>query len=187
MNRKAFTIILAFLCVIGAVILAIVGVKRASRPAVIEGLTSLGELTLEAYDASTEADEDGQYTIFYRYIDPKYGEIVFSNAVDSDDYYSYQYDRMRAEAAENGEIPGEITEVTKKTEIRRYVYVYPSNGRYEAVFQDRYMGLADVSDLIDPSPKVSSTYYYIVAGILLLAAAYLFFLAFTGKRKESES
>ena len=105
-----------------------------------------------------------------------------SPEVASANYYSYLYDRMRADDAQEGEVPEETDEVTKPTTIKRYVYVYPADGRYEAVFEDRYMGLTDVSDLIDPSPKVSATYYYIVAGILLLAGAYLLFLAFTGKR-----
>lgn len=183
MTRKTFYIILALLCMAGSVALAIVGIKAASHPAVVPGLTSLGERTLDAYDARQgENAEDEPYTIYYRYIDPKYGEIIFANAVGDEEYYSYQYDRMRAEAAQEGEVPDENDEATKKSTIKRYVYVYPQDGHYEAVFQDRYMGLTDVSELIDPSPKVSSTYYYIVAGILLLAGAYLLFLAFTGKR-----
>ena len=182
MQRKVFFIILAVLCVAGAVVLTVVGVRATSKPAVIPGLTSLGELTLEAYDAQqSDREEDEPYTIYYRYIDPKYGEIVFANAVSNEDYYSYLYDVMRADAAQEGEVPDENNEIAKKTTIKRYVYVYPQDGHYEAVFQDRYLGLTDVSELIDPSPKVSSTYYYIVAGILLLAGAYLMFLAFTGK------
>ena len=183
MKRTIFFIILALLCVAGAVVLVVIGVKATSRPAVIPGLESLGEVTLEAYEAQRgESTDDEPYTIYYRYIDPKYGEIVFANAVSDEDYYSFLYDRMRADAAQEGEVPEETDEVTKPTTIKRYVYVYPSDGRYEAVFEDRYMGLSDVSDLIDPSPKVSATYYYIVAGILLLAGTYLMFLAFTGKR-----
>lgn len=186
MKRKTFFIILAILCAASAVVLVIVGVKAASHPAVVPGLTALGELPLEAYEAREgENDEDEPYTIYYRYIDPKYGEIVFANAVGEEDYYSYQYDRMRAEAAEQTEVPEETNEITKKTTIKRYVYVYPKDGRYEASFQDKYMGLADVSELIDPAPKVSSTYYYIVAGILLLAGAYLLFIGFTGKRRDA--
>ena len=100
MKRKPFFIILATLCIIGAVILLIVGIRVSMQPAVIPGLTSLGELTLEAFDAREgQNDEDEPYTIYYRYIDPKYGEIVFANAVGDEDFYSYQYDRMRAEAA----------------------------------------------------------------------------------------
>ena len=183
MNRKIFFIILALLCVAGSVVLVVIGVKATSRPAVIPGLESLGEVTLEAYEAQRgESTDDEPYTIYYRYIDPKYGEIVFANAVSDEDYYSYLYDRMRADDAQEGEVPEETDEVTKPTTIKRYVYVYPADGRYEAVFEDRYMGLTDVSDLIDPSPKVSATYYYIVAGILLLAGAYLLFLAFTSSR-----
>ncbi|MBR4906103.1 MAG: hypothetical protein IKZ44_04540 [Clostridia bacterium] len=183
MNRKIFFIILALLCVAGSVVLVAVGIKATSRPAVIPGLESLGEVTLEAYEAQRgENADDEPYTIYYRYIDPKYGEIVFANAVSDEDYYSYLYDRMRVDDAQEGEVPEETDEVTKPTTIKRYVYVYPVDGHYEAVFEDRYMGLTDVSDLIDPSPKVSATYYYIVAGILLLAGAYLMFLAFTGKR-----
>lgn len=182
MTRKLFFIALAALCIAGAVILTLVGVKATSHPAVIEGLTSLGELTLEAYDAQPDDNgEDGQYTIFYRYIDPKYGEIVFANAVGNEDYYSYKYDEMRAESQQS-EVPEETTEITRKTAIKRFVYVYPKDGKWEAVFQDRYLGLTDVSELIDPAPKVTSTYYYIVAGILLLAGGYLLFLAFAGKR-----
>ena len=183
MNRKIFFIILALLCVAGSVVLVVVGVKATSRPAVIPGLESLGEVTLEAYEARRgENAEDEPYTIYYRYIDPRYGEIVFANAVNDEAYYSFLYDRMRADDAQEGEVPTETDEVTKPTTIKRYVYVYPADGHYEAVFEDRYMGLTDVSDLIDPSPKVSATYYYIVAGILLLAGAYLMFLAFTGER-----
>ena len=183
MKRKIFFIILAVLCVAGAIVLVVVGLKATSRPAVVPGLTSLGEVTLEAYEArQSDKEEDEPYTIYYRYIDPKYGEIVFANGVGYDDYYSYLYDRMRADEAQNPEMPEETDEVTKPTTIKRYVYVYPEDGRYEAVFLDRYMGLTDVSELIDPSPKVSATYYYIVAGILLLAGAYLLFLAFTGVR-----
>ena len=183
MNRKIFFIILALLCVAGSVVLVVVGIRATSRPAVIPGLESLGEVTLEAYEAGRgENEEDEPYTIYYRYIDPKYGEIVFANAVGDEDYYSFLYDRMRADAAQEGEVPEVTDDVTKPTTIKRYVYVYPVDGHYEAVFEDRYMGLSEVSDLIDPSPKVSATYYYIVAGILLLAGAYLMFLAFTGKR-----
>ncbi len=183
MKRKIFFIILALLCVAGAVVLVVVGIRATSHPAVIPGLESLGEVTLEAYEARRgESTEDEPYTIYYRYIDPKYGEIVFANAVSDEDYYSFLYDRMRADDAQEGEVPEETDEVTKPTTIKRYVYVYPADGHYEAVFEDRYMGLTDVSDLIDPSPKVSATYYYIVAGILLLAGAYLLFLAFTGER-----
>ena len=183
MNRRIFFIILALLCVAGAVVLVVVGVRATSRPAVIPGLESLGEVTLEAYEARRgENTEDEPYTICYRYIDPKYGEIVFVNAVSDEDYYSYLYDRMRADAAQEGEVPEVTDEVTKATTIKRYVYVYPVDGHYEAVFEDRYKGLSEVSDLIDPSPKVSATYYYNVAGILLLAGTYLMFLAFTGRR-----
>ncbi|MBR6039944.1 MAG: hypothetical protein IKP38_05645 [Clostridia bacterium] len=183
MKRKIFFIILALLCVAGAVVLVVVGIRATSHPAVIPGLESLGEVTLEAYEARRgESTEDEPYTIYYRYIDPKYGEIVFANAVSDEDYYSFLYDRMRADDAQEGEVPEETDEITKPTTIKRYVYVYPADGHYEAVFEDRYMGLTDVSDLIDPSPKVSATYYYIVAGILLLAGAYLLFLAFTGER-----
>ena len=183
MKRKIFFIILAPLCVAGSVVLVVVGIRTTSHPAVIPGLESLGEVTLEAYEARRgESTEDEPYTIYYRYIDPKYGEIVFANAVSDEDYYSFLYDRMRADDAQEGEVPEETDEVTKPTTIKRYVYVYPADGHYEAVFEDRYMGLTDVSDLIDPSPKVSATYYYIVAGILLLAGAYLLFLAFTGER-----
>ena len=135
-----------------------------------------------------EKDENNltQYIVMYRHIDPRYGEIVLENNVDADDYYSYKYDEMRAEQASMTEIPEETNEVTKRTEIKRYVYVYPVDGHYEAVFQDRYMGLTDISELIDPSPKVSSTRYYIVAGILVLAGAYLFFLAFVEKRTAAK-
>lgn len=186
MKRKTFYIILSILCFAAAVVLVIIGVRETLRPAIIPGLTSLGELPLEAYDAREgQNDEDEPYTIYYRYIDPKYGEIVFANAVGDEDYYSYQYDRMRAEAAEQSEVPEENDETVKISTIRRYTYVYPDNGRYEAVFLDRYMDLADVSELISPTPKVSSTYYYIVGGILLLAGAYFMFLAFAGKRKEA--
>ena len=187
MKRKTFFIILAVLCLSGAIVLALLGIKLTSRPAVIEGLTSLGQITLEAYDAQPdETGEDGQYTIFYRYIDPKYGEIVYANSVGEDDYYSYKFDEARAEAVQS-EVPDETDEAgetARRTEIRRYVYVYPKDGRYEAVFFDRYQGLTDVSELIDPTPKVSSTYYYIVAGVLLIAGAYLIFLGLTGKRRE---
>ncbi len=183
MNRKIFFIILALLCVAGSVVLVVVGIRATSRPAVIPGLESLGEITLEAYEAGRgESADDEPYTIYYRYIDPKYGEIVFANAVSDEAYYSYLYDRMRADAAQEGEVPEETDEVSKPTTIKRYVYIYPVDGHYEAVFEDSYMGLSEVSDLIDPSPKVSATYYYIVAGILLMAGAYLMFLAFTGKR-----
>lgn len=185
MKQKPLFLILAALCVVGAVLLVVVGARRTSQPAVIEGLTCLGELPLEAYDAGIDESEGGQYTIYYRYIDPKYGEIVFANAVDSDDYYSYKYDEMRIEQAENTEVPEESNVEAKRSTIKRYVYVYPENGRYEAVFQDRYLGLADVSELIDPAPKVSSTYYYIVAGILLLGGAYLLFLALAGPRGKA--
>ena len=182
MKRKTFFIILAVMCLLGAIALTMIGVKATSHPAVIEGLTSIGEVTLEAYDAQPDDNgEDGQYTIFYRYIDPKYGEIIYANSVGADDYYSYKYDEMRAEAVQS-EVPDETNETTRKTEIRRYVYVYPKDGKYESVFFDKYLGLTDVSELIDPAPKVTSTYYYIVAGILLIAGAYLFFLALTGKR-----
>jgi hypothetical protein len=188
MKRKPFFIILATLCIIGAVILLIVGIRVSMQPAVIPGLTSLGELTFEAFDARQEKDENNltQYIVMYRHIDPRYGEIVLENNVDADDYYSYKYDEMRAEQASMTEIPEETNEVTKRTEIKRYVYVYPVDGHYEAVFQDRYMGLTDISELIDPSPKVSSTRYYIVAGILVLAGAYLFFLAFVEKRTAAK-
>ena len=187
MKRTILLSIVAILSIAGAFILAIVGINAASHPAVVPGLTCLGEVTLEAFDSRLgENDEDEPYTIYYRYIDPKYGEIVFANAVGEEDYYSYQYDLMRADAAQEGEIPSENDEVQRKASIRRYVYVYPENGRYQAVFQDNYMGLTDVSDLIDDTPKVSSTYYYIVAGILLLAGAYLLFIAFTGKPSDAK-
>ena len=186
MKRTFFFSILSILCFAAAIILVMVGIKATMRPAVIPGLTSLGELPLEAFDAREgENDEDEPYTIYYRYIDPKYGEIVCANAVGDEDYYSYQYDRMRADAAAQSEVPEENDESAKVSTIRRFVYVYPVEGHYEAVFADRYMGLADVSELIDPSPKVSSTKYYIVAGILVLAGAYLLFLAFTGSRREN--
>ena len=97
MKRKIFFIILALLCVAGAVVLVVVGIRATSHPAVIPGLESLGEVTLEAYEARRgESTEDEPYTIYYRYIDPKYGEIVFANAVSDEDYYSFLYDRMRA-------------------------------------------------------------------------------------------
>ena len=187
MKRTILLSIVAVISIAGAFILAIVGIRAASHPAVVPGLTCLGELTLEAFESRIgENDEDEPYTIYYHYIDEKYGEIVYANAVGEEDYYSYLYDLMRANAAQEGEIPAENDEVLRKASIRRYVYVYPENGRYEAVFQDRYMGLTDVSDLIDDTPKVSSTYYYIVAGILLISGAYLLFLALTGTRSDAK-
>ena len=177
MRKKVFFIILSVLCVAAAVILVLVGIRRTTQPAVIEGLESLGELTLEAYDAvPDESGEEGQYTIFYRYIDPKYGEIVFSPSVDRNDYESFLFDKNAAELD---------PENAHKTTVRRYVYVYPKDGRYESVFQDTYMSLYEVSELIEPSEKASSTYYFIMCGILLLGGAYLLFLAFVGKRSEA--
>lgn len=178
MNRKAFFIILAALCFVGTGLLIFIGIRNTTTSAVIEGLESLGELTLEAYDAQPDEEgEAGQYTIYYRCIHPKYGEIVFSPSVDKSDYDSYLFDREAA-ALDPENAP--------KTTVRRYVYVYPNNGRYDAVFQDNYMTLYEVSELIDPSTKVSPTYYFIVSGILLLGAAYLLFLAFAGPRGKQE-
>jgi hypothetical protein len=184
MNRKTFFIILAVLCIIGAAVFVVVGIRATSQSAVIDGLTSLGELTFEAFDARQETDENNmkQYVVLYRHIDPKYGEIVLENIVDKDDYDSYKYDELRAEQANLTEVPEETNEITKRTTIKRYVYIYPKDGHYEAVFQDKYMALADVSELIAPATPVSSTYYYVFAALLLLVGAYLFFLAFAGKR-----
>lgn len=179
MNRKAFFCILAALCFIGAGILIFIGVRRTSTPPVIEGLQSLGSVTLEAYDAGPdEAGEEGQYTIYYRYIDPKYGEIVYSPSVDRSDYDSFMFDREAA-ALDPDNAP--------KTTVRRYVYVYPDGkGGYEAHFEDNYMTPYEVSELIDPQDPVSSTVYFIVSGIVLLAGAYMLFLAFAGPRDKSE-
>jgi hypothetical protein len=177
MNRKAFFIILTVLCFIGAGILIVIGVRRTSKPAVIEGLESLGELTLEAYDAAPDEEgEEGQYTIHYRYIHPKYGEIVYSPSVDRHDYDSYMFDREAAKLD---------PENAPKTTVRRYVYVYPTEKGYESHFEDYYMSLYEVSELIEPSDPVSSTVYYIVAGIALLSGAYMLFLAFAGPRSKS--
>lgn len=184
MKRKTFFIIISILCFLGAAALVVIGIRATSHPAVIPGLVSLGELPLEAYDAQQELDENKntQYTISYRYIDPKYGEIIYPTSVDATDYDSYKFDEMRAQEADMNEIPSEETEVTRKPVIKRYVYVYPKDGRYEAVFQDRYLGLTDVSDEIYGAEPVNSTYYFIFSGILLIAGAYLMFIAFIGRR-----
>lgn len=177
MKRKIFFGILTALCVAAAILLVIIGVRRTAHSATVEGLDFLGDLTLEAYEAVPDEDgEEGQYTIYYRYIDPKYGEIVFSPSVDRLEYENFIFTREAAAQYED-------LETAPKTTVRRYVYVYPTDTGYDAVFQDRYMSLTDVSELIDPTPAVSATYYYIVAGILLLGGAYMLFLALTDRKK----
>ena len=175
MSRKTFFIILAALCLIGAGILIVIGIRKTSKPAVIEGLESLGELTLEAYAAGPdEQGEEGQYTIHYRYIHPKYGEIIFSPSVDRSDYDSFMFDREAALLDPDN---------APKTTVHRYVYVYPNGqGGYESHFEDNYMTLYEVSELIDPQDPVSSTVYFIVSGIILLAGVYMLSLTFTGPR-----
>ena len=184
MKRKTFFIIISVLCILGAIALTVYSVIVTTRPAVLPGLVSLGELPLEAFDAQQELDEyrNTQYTISYRYIDPKYGEIVYSTAVDATDYDSYKFDEMRVEE-QPVEIPDENSELTRKTQIKRYVYAYPDGGQYAYRFYDRYMGLSDVSDEIYGAEPVNSTYYFIFSGILLIAGAYLMFIAIAGRRK----
>ena len=190
MKRKPFLIMIGALCLLGAIGLTIYSIIATSRPAVVPGLEYLGNLPLEAYDARQELDEDKntQFVIFYRYIDSRFGEIVYTNAVDETDYDSYLFDAMRLEELQS-EVPEETDETTRKSQIKRYVYAYPYGGQYDFRFYDHYIGLTDVSDEIYreiyKSDPVNSTYYFIFSGILLIAGAYLLFLAFTGKRRKA--
>ncbi len=177
MNKKGWQFILAVLCFIGVAVLVVIGVKRASRSDLVEGLESLGQKTFEAYNTKTE-EEDGEttYIVFYRYIDPKYGEIVFSPGVDKAEFDSCRYSLVNYETYHEM-----YPDTVKKPTIDRYVYVYPLNGKTESIIEDQPYSLYEVSKLIDPTPTVSATYYYIFAGILLLAGAYLLFLVFVPK------
>ena len=100
-------------------------------------------------------------------------EIVFSQGVDSQTYGDYQFSRLIAE---------DNPEYAKVYSVKRYVYVYRSNGETKWMFEDKENSLEEESKLIDPTVKASSTIYYSVAGILLLAGVYLLFIVLVPKR-----
>ena len=176
--KKLWLMLLALICLIGVAVLIVIGIKRTAQSDLVEGLESLGLKTFEAYDAGPDEDgEEGSFIIYYRYVDPKYGEIIFSPSVDKNEYGSYLFD---AEVAKT-----DPEHANRKT-VDRYVYVFPLNGKTESIIEDHTYSLDEVSKLIDPTPNVSATYYYIFAGILLLAGAYLLFIALVPKRTPEQ-
>jgi len=181
-NKKLWLILLSVICFCGVAVLIVMGVKRTSQPDLVEGLQSLGLKTFEAYDAKPyvkdendplDADDSVTYVIYYRYIDSKYGEIVFSQGVDNQAYGDYQLSQLIAE---------ENPEYAKTYSVERYVYVYRDNGETKWTFEDKEKTLEEESKIIDPTVKTSSTLYYTVAGILLIAGAYLLFIALVPNR-----
>ncbi len=180
--KKLWLTLLSLICLAGAVILVVIGIKRTSQSDLVEGLESLGLKTFEAYDAKQydrdeddpqDVDDSVAYVIYYHNFDPKYGEIVFSQGVDSQTYGDYQFSRLIAE---------DNPEYAKVYSVKRYVYVYRSNGETKWMFEDKENSLEEESKLIDPTVKASSTIYYSVAGILLLAGVYLLFIVLVPKR-----
>ena len=93
--------------------------------------------------------------------------------------------------------PDENAHALRKSTKEVYVYAWPKteeesentpegeNSRYNFKFEDRIRDLYEISEEIDPSPKVSSTRYFIIAAIPLLGGAYLLFLAFAGPRGKA--
>lgn len=217
MSRKTFFIILAALCVIAAGVLIFVGVKNSTQDPIKAGLTNLGPITLTYDEESTLAymnsknarpvnsneneEEDAAYTVVFSYNHSQYGLIRYDLGVDT----KAEYDELTAANADlvfSGDVfiePDENAHALRKSTKEVYVYAWPKteeegretpedeNSRYNFKFEDRNRNLYEVSEEIDPSPKVSSTRYFIIAAIPLLGAAYLLFLAFAGPRgKRSE-
>lgn len=214
MSRKAFFIILAALCVIAAVVLIIVGVRNSTQDPIKAGLTNLGPITLtydeestlsymngkNARPADSNEEQDAAYTVVFSYNHPQYGLIRYDLGVDT----KAEYDELTAANADlvfSGDVfiePDENAHALKKSTKEVYVYAWPKteeeslktpedeNSRYNFKFEDRNRSLYEISEEIDPSPKVSSTRYFIIAAIPLLGGVYLAFLAFAGKRTPSQ-
>lgn len=187
LNRKFWQIILALMCFAAVAVLIVIGVKRTTQSDVIDGLESLGLKTFEAFDDKPyekgadepdDVDDSVTYIIYYHYFDPKYGEIIFSQGVDNQVHGDYQLSML---------IAAENPEYAKVYTVDRYVYVYRLNGETTWIFEDEERTLEEVSKIIDPTVKTSSTIYYTVAGILTLAGAYLLFLVFVPKRPPETS
>lgn len=145
---------------------------------------------------SEDPEEQAQndlYTVIYSYIHPQYGLIEYDYAVDTKKEYDDLLTDRRPFVYE-GDVfrePDETDEAFRDNSKTVYVYAWPKteeesrkaagegNSLYNFKFSDSIRDLYDISEEIEPTPKVSSTYYYIVSGILLLGGAYLLFLGLT--------
>ena len=105
LNRKFWQIILALMCFAAVAVLIVIGVKRTTQSDVIDGLESLGLKTFEAFDDKPyekgadepdDVDDSVTYIIYYHYFDPKYGEIVFSQGVDENEFADYNFGKSIA-------------------------------------------------------------------------------------------
>jgi hypothetical protein len=184
--KKLWLMLLSLICLIGVAILVVIGVKRTSQSDLVEGLESLGLKTFEAYDAKPyvpdeddlqDVDDSVAYVIYYHYFDPKYGEIVFSQGVDSQVFGDYQLSELIAK---------DNPEYAKVYSVNRYVYVYRDEGEIKWTFEDKERTLDEESKIIDPTVKTSSTIYYTVAGILLMAGADLMFIGIVPRRTQEQ-
>jgi hypothetical protein len=213
MRKRTFFIILAALCFIAAAVLVIVGVKQSSHSAIKEGLVSVGAVTLTYDESSTMSymdsknarpadpneEQDAAYTVVFTANHPQYGLIRYDLGVDT----KTEFDELTAANADlvfTGDVfiePDENAHALRKSTKEVYVYAWPKteeesrntpegeNSRYNFKFEDRIRDLYEISEEIDPSPKVSSTRYFIIAAIPLLGGAYLLFLAFAGPRGKA--
>ena len=212
MRKRTFFLILAALCLAAAVILVVVGVRRTAQDPIIDGLTSLGWITL-TYDeertvnymsskstqpADPDGEEDAAYTVVFTYNHPQYGLIRYDLGVDTKSEYN-ELTAAKADLVFTGDVfieSNEDTQTVKRATKQAYVYAWPKteeesrvtpedeNSLYWFKFEDRIRDLYELSEEIDPTPKVSSTRYFIIAAIPLLGAAYLTFLAFAGPRSK---
>lgn len=204
MNRKAFFIILSVVCLLAAVGVVVFGTIRTNKPVEVEdvGLLTLrldekdGDIALRRQGKTLkeiDEDGDGEYTLFFKFEHPKYGEIKFSRSVDSVELndINLRLERMEQAQIEAGEGPDGADTYDIDTAIKtvdKYVYAYPTYDGYDFRFYDSHLTTERVAAMIDDTPKVSNTIYYFVAAILLLGGAYLLFLAFAGGRaKENEA
>lgn len=214
MSKRTFFFILAGLSLIASVVLVIVGVKRAEQKPILDGLKSLGRITL-TYDEEKTVNfmnsKDGQtvdpeaqsepYTVVFTNNQTQYGLIRYDLGVDT----KAEFDELTAATADfvytgDGFVEeGDSTQSLRRSTKQVYVYAWPKteeeskntpedeNSKYWFKFEDYARNLYDISEEIDPSPKVSSTLYFILAAIPLLGGAYLLFLGLTADRKRMKS
>lgn len=176
MNKRTFFLILAGLCLAASVILVVVGVKRAEQKPMVDGLKSLGRITL-TYDeektvnamsgkrsqAPDPEEDDEPYTVVFTNNQTQYGLIRYDLGVDTKE----EFDELTAATADfvyTGDVfveEGEPTQTLRKSTRQLYVYAWPKseeeskntpedeNSRYHFRFYDDLMSMTDVEKQIE--------------------------------------
>ena len=176
MNKRTFFLILAGLCLAASVILVVVGVKRAEQKPMVDGLKSLGRITLTYDEEKTvnamsgkrsqtpdPEEDDEPYTVVFTNNQTQYGLIRYDLGVDTKE----EFDELTAATADfvyTGDVfieEGEPTQTLRKSTRQLYVYAWPKteeeskntpedeNSRFHFRFYDDLMSMTDVEKQIE--------------------------------------